>query len=131
MGLVSYCGVRMNSRHILIDLPAEVADEAIANRIASRRVRSSRSALDVILLTVGTAGSVVSLMQSPGAVRDLARLLRSYVHGIGAPALIEVSGLHVAAGKQGKLLVTIEVSEDEIARFLDEVAGLGPTSGAE
>ncbi len=104
----------------LIGLPQELADVLIAIGAARRKVSSQRSAAtDAILLSVSTAGAVVSLLQGPTAIRDLARFLQTYVGRHRTPLPVAAVG----SREQRTFTVTTDTNAEQLEQYLDQILG--------
>ncbi len=92
--------------------------ETILVRLPAARVPARRgAALDLVVEASGIAANVISLLQGPTTVRDLAAALREWARGPTAPVRSAIVSAEGPAGRV-ELELTDDIDLDEVAQLL-------------
>jgi len=65
----------MSSKSLLVDLPPELANEAIRLGLGERRLRRRGGVGDAVTLVIGLGGTLIGLMQAPNTIPEFVRWL--------------------------------------------------------
>jgi len=79
------------------------------------------AALDLVVEAGGIAATVISLLQGPTTVRDLAAALREWARGLAAPVRSAIVSAEGPAGRV-ELELTGDIDLDEVAQLLRSTA---------
>lgn len=104
---------------LLIDMPAELAAEAVRDLGGRRVLRSVRGGtVENVALVLGIGGSLVSLIQTPTTIRDFATWLVKTATRRGETTIVRV-----AKSASGNVTVEVQpemVDPDTVAELLKQ-----------
>jgi hypothetical protein len=105
----------MRSESLLIDMPPELADEAIKLGLGERRLRR-RGSGDAVALVIGLGGSLIGLMQAPNTIPE-------FVHWLIMLTQRDEKLLEIRKRPDGQLVITVgkDVRPDVVIETLEKI----------
>jgi hypothetical protein len=106
----------MTSKSLFIDLPPELADEAIQLGLGKRRPRRRGSIGDAVTLVIGLGGSLIGLMQAPNTLPEFVRWLIMLTQR-------DEKLLEIRKRPDGELVITVgnSVDPDVVIETLEKI----------
>jgi hypothetical protein len=101
----------VNPRESSSSSPEELCAEAIRDGLATRVPARKRGSADTVAVVIGLGGSVISLLQRPGAIK-------AFCEWLTWRASKDQSVIHIRKRRNGEVTLGPDVNEEAALRFL-------------